>query len=50
MPALTACARQVRPVDECFERDHRAAMDVEGIEPGTEVARDVGEAWCDPAA
>ena len=33
-----------RPLDQRLERDHRAAMQLERIEAGAEVARDVGEA------
>ena len=35
---------QLRPLDQRLERDHRAAMDVERVEAGAEVARDVGQA------
>ena len=35
---------QLRALDQHLERDHRAAMHVERVEVGTEVARDVGQA------
>ena len=35
---------QLRPFDQRLERDHRAAMGVERVEAGAEVARDVGQA------
>ena len=35
---------QLRPLDQRLERDHRAAMDVERVEAGAEVAADVGQA------
>ena len=35
---------QLRPFDQPFQRDHRAAVDVERVEAGAEVAHDVGQA------
>ena len=43
MPAATACSVSSGPRDQRLERDHRAAVDVERIEAGAEVALDVGE-------
>ena len=42
----TSCHRlpnQLGPPDQRLEGDHSAAMDVEGIEPGAEVARDISQ-------
>ncbi len=44
MPAATAWPVSSGRCDERLERDHRAAMDVERVEAGAEVARDVGQA------
>ncbi len=44
IPACTAWSVSSATLRQRLERDHGAAVDVEGVEPGTEVARDVGEA------
>src|SRR4029453_10509034 len=35
---------QLRTLDQHVDRDHDTAMHVEGVEVGTKVARDIGEA------
>ena len=44
MPAVTACPVSSGRCDERLECDHRAAVDVERVEAGAEVAHDVGQA------
>ena len=43
MPALHRLLGQMRPLDQHLERDHGAAMQLEGIEVVAEVLRDVGK-------
>ena len=44
MPAADRLPGQLGPLDQRLERDDRAAMDVERVEAGAEIARDVGQA------
>lgn len=45
-PRVHRLPRQLGPLDQRFERDHRAGVDVERIEAGAEVALDVSQPRC----